>query len=202
MVLYSLCSKHSRCSKCNVWVLMKQSTGTPAKTQWNKNCKDTIWNNSCKDKMKWYKLASSPARPHCGETFVSLCGHKLESSPQRLNLPKTRKIPGFLRQEEFASLEQQMIPPPPPLPHFHRHKSEPKVNLPPTRIWTQSESFTSTTSPPRIETQIVPQWTWQFSVSCQTRKQPVILVGQWSKIDIDHFCQIDSVSSCTPSHKK
>ena len=57
----------------------------------------------------------SPSRRRCGETFVSLRGHKLESSPQRLDLPKTRKIPGFVRQKEFASPSQQMIPPPPTL---------------------------------------------------------------------------------------
>ena len=52
----------------------------------------------------------SPPFRRCVETFVSLVGHKLESSPQRLDLPKTRKIPGFLRQKEFASPSQQMIP--------------------------------------------------------------------------------------------
>ena len=44
----------------------------------------------------------SPPR-RCGETFVSLRGHKLESSPQRLDLPKTRKIPGFGRAKRFLA---------------------------------------------------------------------------------------------------
>ena len=55
-----------------------------------------------------------PSRRRCGETFVSLRGHKLESSPQRLDLPKTRKIPGFGRAKRVCiAASQQMIPPPP-----------------------------------------------------------------------------------------
>ena len=55
----------------------------------------------------------SPPFRRCVETFVSLRGHKLESSPQRLDLPKTRKIPGFGRAKRVCiAASQQMIPPP------------------------------------------------------------------------------------------